>query len=108
MPLIGQLCTLTNLILIGQTKTVVAMPQPNGTIYTFAIVEVVQETKLLGTIITSDLKWEKNTDKIVKDANKRLRLLHAASKFSSRTSDLKTIYLFIRSKLEQSAVVWSP
>ena len=70
-------------------------------------VEIVEQSKLLGTVITSDLKWNFNTEKIVKDSNKRLRLLHAASKFTTRTSDLKIIYMaFIRSKLEQSAVVW--
>jgi len=70
-------------------------------------IEIVDETKLLGTIITSDLKWKRNTEEIVKDANKRMRILHAAAKFTSKISDLKTIYhMFIRSKLEHSAVVW--
>ena len=30
------------------------------------ILETIEETKLLGTIITNDLKWEKNTDHLVK------------------------------------------
>ena len=69
-------------------------------------IEVVNEAKLLGTIITSDLKWRQNTEAIIKDANKRMRILHAAAKFTSKISDLKTIYsMFIRSKLEHSAVV---
>ena len=64
--------------------------------------------QLLGTIITSDLKWRRNTETIVKDANKRMRILHAAAKFTSKMSDLKLIYyMFVRSKLEHSAVVWS-
>ena len=70
--------------------------------------DTVEETKLLGTIITSDLKWKRNTEEIVKDANKRMRILHAAAKYTSKISDLKTIYnMFIRSKLEHSSVVWS-
>ena len=70
-------------------------------------VETLQETKILGTILSEDARWNSNTQKIVKDANKRLTLLHAASKFTSKTSDLKHIYMsFIRSKLETSAVVW--
>ena len=70
-------------------------------------IETVSETKLLGTIITDDLKWEKNTEYLVKKANKRLKMLHVAAKYTSKFSDLKTIYkLFIRSILEQSAVVW--
>ena len=43
--------------------------------------DTVEETKLLGTIITSDLKWKRNTEEIVKDANKRMRILHAAAKY---------------------------
>ena len=39
------------------------------------------ERLLLGLIITSDLKWNKNTQKIVKDANLKMRMLHLASKF---------------------------
>ena len=71
-------------------------------------IDTVEETKLLGTIITSDLKWKRNTEEIVKDANKRMRILHAAAKFTSKIADLKTIYnMFIRSKLEHSSVVWS-
>lgn len=70
-------------------------------------VEMISESRLLGTIITSDLKWNKNTEKLVSDANRRLKLLHSASKFTRKVSDLKVIYMsFIRSKLEHSAVVW--
>ena len=38
-------------------------------------VEVVHETKLLGTIVTNNLSWNRNTEELVKDANKRMRLL---------------------------------
>ena len=70
-------------------------------------IETVSETKLLGTIITDDLKWNKNTNNIVKETNKRMQLLHKASKFTNNTRDLKQIYMLqIRSKLDQSAVVW--
>ena len=70
-------------------------------------IETVKETKLLGTVITDDLKWNKNTEYLVKKANQRLKMLQIASKFTTKYSDLKTIYkLFIRSILEQSAVVW--
>ena len=70
-------------------------------------IETVKETKLLGTIISDDLRWNKNTDNIVKETNKRMQLLHKASKFTNNTRDLKQIYMLqIRSKLDQSAVVW--
>ena len=69
--------------------------------------EIVRETKLLGTYITEGLKWNKNTAEIVKKAYQRIQLLNRASGFSSSKHDLKQIYLiFVRSILEQSAVVW--
>ena len=37
------------------------------------VLEIVDEAKLLGTYITSDLKWDKNTDFLVKEAYKRMR-----------------------------------
>ena len=71
------------------------------------VIETVTETKLLGTIITSDLKWNKNTQSIVKQSNKRMSFLHKASKFTNNYNDLKKIYMLqVRSKLEQSAMLW--
>ena len=70
-------------------------------------IEVVKDTKLLGTILTDDLKWDKNTKEIVKKSYQRMRLLNTAAGFTSNVQDLKSIYLtYIRSILEQSAVVW--
>ena len=69
--------------------------------------ENVQESKVLGTILQNNLKWDSNTAHIVKRANSRLVLLRKLSEFGAPTEDLKTIYIsYIRSVLEQSAVVW--
>ena len=71
------------------------------------IIETVNETKLLGTIITNDLNWKKNTERIVKESNKRMVFLHKLSRFTQNKNDLRKIYILqIRSKLEQSAVLW--
>ena len=71
------------------------------------VIETVSETKLLGTIITNDLKWEKNIERIVKESNKRMAFLHKLSRFTKNKQDLKKIYILqIRSKLEQSSVLW--
>ena len=112
------------------------------------VIETVSETKLLGTIITTDLNWRnsffcvittdgsltqvlfwkfyvttdtklfdvrsilvkhwrKNTHSLVKQSHKRMSFLHKASKFTSNVNDLKRIYMMqVRSKLEQSAVLW--
>ena len=70
-------------------------------------VDVIPETKLLGTIIQNDLKWDKNTANIVRKANARMALIRKLSEFGTPTEDLKLIYiLYIRSILEQSSVVW--
>jgi hypothetical protein len=70
-------------------------------------IELVKEAKLLGTVITDDLKWSKNTKEIVKKGFQRMQLLNAAASFTSNVYELRSIYLtYIRSVLEQSAVVW--
>ena len=69
--------------------------------------EAPNETKLLGTIITNDLKWDRNTNELVKKASKRMQILFKAAKFTTSKTDLKDIYItFIRSILETSSVVW--
>ena len=70
-------------------------------------IEVIDSTQLLGTIITKDLRWEQNTSHLVKKANARMELLRRVASFGTDIQDLKIIYiLFVRSQLEQSAVVW--
>ena len=70
-------------------------------------IETINSIKLLGTTITSDLRWNENTKLIIKNSNKRMQFLHRAAKFTNNVKDLKQIYMLqIRSKLEQSAVVW--
>ena len=58
--------------------------------------------------MTDRLTWVRNTEEIAKKSFKRMRLHNTAAAFTSSTNDLKNIYLtFIRSVLEQSAVVWN-
>ena len=69
--------------------------------------DVPKEAKLLGTIITDNLKWDRNTEELVKKASKRMQLRFRASKFTTSRKDLKDIYVtFVRSILENSSVVW--
>ncbi len=71
------------------------------------VIETINEIKLLGTTITSDLNWGKNTRKLITESNKRMQFLHRAKKFTNNIADLKKIYMLqVRSKLDQSAVVW--
>ena len=70
-------------------------------------IEVINSTRLLGTILSNDLRWYLNTSSIVKKANARMELLSRGDIFGTPVEDLKTIYvLFIRSILEHSATVW--
>ena len=71
------------------------------------LLEIINETKLLGTIITTDLKWYKNTEMLVKKSYQRMMILHKLYAFKVDVMDLVNIYiLYIRSLLEQSCQVW--
>ena len=71
------------------------------------LLEVVHETKLLGTLISSDLTWHANTEMLTKKAYKRMMMLHKLHSFNVDDEDMLTIYiLYIRSILEQSCQVW--
>ena len=71
------------------------------------LLEIVSETKLLGCIITSDLKFEKNTEYIIKKAYTRMSILHRLYSFNLPVDDLVHIYImYIRSILEQNVAVW--
>ena len=69
--------------------------------------EVIDSTRLLGTIISNNLSWDENVSAIVRKSNARLELLRKLAPFGVPDEDMKIIYiLFIRSLLEQSAPVW--
>ena len=69
--------------------------------------ETIDKTKLLGTIITKDLKWHENTKYIVRKANEKMRLLHKFSKFTTNKSHLIHIYKSqVRGNLEYCSTVW--
>ena len=71
------------------------------------LLEIISDTKLLGTVISSDLKWHKNTEMLVKKAYQRMVILRKLCSFKVKEQDLVNIYiLYIRSLLEQSCQVW--
>ena len=70
-------------------------------------IDTIEKTKLLGTVITNNLKWDENTKEIIKKANMRMCLLGKVASFKPSRKDLKLIYIqYVRSILEQSCVVW--
>ena len=69
--------------------------------------EVVKEAKLLGVMISDDLKCDKNTEYLVKKAYSRMELLRKVAEFTKSIEDKGKMYiLYIRTILEQSCVVW--
>ena len=69
--------------------------------------EVVDEIRLLGLIICSDLKWISNTTNIVAKANKRLWILRRLINLGATTDDLLEIYTKqIRCVLELAVPAW--
>ena len=70
-------------------------------------IDLVEETKLLGVILRSDLGWSSNTNYIVKRANKKLWFLRRLKKLGANEQDLKDVYIKqIRSILEFAVPVW--
>ena len=69
--------------------------------------EHVSEKKLLGVLINDNLTWDSNTNLIVRNAYKRMTILHRLSSFDLPIDEMINIYvLYIRSVVENCAVVW--
>ena len=74
----------------------------NGT-----LLETVTETRLLGTIITTDLSWHKNSESLTKKGYQRMLILRKLYEFNIPQPDLVQIYcMYIRSILEYNSSVW--
>ena len=72
-----------------------------------AKIDRLEECKIVGVWLTSDLKWEKNTKELTKKAYARVSMLTKLKYVGVNTEDLLDVYvLFIRSLLEYCAVVW--
>ena len=71
------------------------------------VLQQVHSKKLLGLVISDDLSWKANTSYLVKRAYSRMSILRNLFSFGVDVQDLVEIYtLYIRSVVEQSAVVW--
>ena len=66
--------------------------------------ELVEEAKLLGVILTSDLKWFKNTSDLVKNGNARMDSLRKMSSYSATTGELVHIYTTYNKKNPRAVV----
>ena len=54
--------------------------------------EVVEDYKLLGVMISSDLKWDKNTEHITKKAYNRLWMIRRLKNLGLKTESLLQIF----------------
>ena len=61
-------------------------------------IETVEKARLLGTVISNDLKWDENISEIVKKANRRMVLLRKVAAFNPKVEDLKNHIYTIHQK----------
>ena len=79
----------------------------NQTIFNNNELEMVEESKLLGVVLRSDLSWSANTNSIVSRAYKKLWFLKRLKKLGAEQTDLIDVYnKQIRSILEFAVPVW--
>ena len=72
-------------------------------------VEIVEEIKLLGVIVQSNMKWSPNTIYITEKGFNRLWILKRLNKNGASCDDLQEVYeKQIRTVLELAVPVWSP
>ena len=72
-------------------------------------IDVVEEIKLLGVKLTSDLNWNENTMYITKRAYNKLWMIRRLKLNGANRKELLDIYeKHVRSVVENSAVVWHP
>ena len=71
--------------------------------------EVVEEMKILGLIIRSDMKWSSNTEHIIEKAYKRLWMLRRLKALGADKFKLLDVYFKqVRSVMELAVPAWHP
>ena len=70
--------------------------------------EMMEEMRLLGVIVKSDMKWSSNTEHMLVKAYKRLWSLRRLKGMGATVEDLKDVYLKqVRSVLELAVPAWN-
>ena len=70
-------------------------------------IEVVEETRLLGITLRSDLKWTSNSQSMISKASKRLWILRRLKKLGAKQLDLVDVYIKqIRCIMELAVPAW--
>ena len=72
-----------------------------------SLLDIINKTTLLGTVVSSDLTWHSNTEYIVRRGYQRMCMLRNLYEFEIPKADLVMIYtMYIRSVLEYNSNVW--
>ena len=107
--------TNVNLMKLNEKKSKVMILNPAHTLdfpprLTFNgidFMEVIDAIKLVGIMITSDLKWRKNTANLVKKGMGKIWMIRRLKNIGATTEELLEVYkLQVRSTLELAAPVW--
>ena len=70
-------------------------------------IQLVEEMKLLGVMVQSNMKWNSNTDYIVKKAYKRLWSIRRLKTMGATAEDMKDVFIKqVRSILELAVPAW--
>ena len=69
--------------------------------------EVVEEMRLLGVILRSDMKWTSNSENIVKKGYQRLWMMRRLKELGANEDELLDVYMKqVRSILELAVPAW--
>ena len=69
-------------------------------------IQIVDQMKILGTVVNSDLTWTDNCMMIIKKVNNRMQLIRNIFSFGATKEEMVHLWIvFCRSVLEQSFVV---
>ena len=72
-----------------------------------SLLDIIHQTHLLGTVVSTDLTWHNNTQYMVKRGYQRMPMLRTLYEFDIPLEDLVMIYtMYIRSVLEYNLTVW--
>lgn len=98
----------TKVMIFNQARTCDVMPKLS-TRGDAENLEVVEEMKLLGVMIRSDLSWSTHTQYLTKKGFSRLWILRNLKRNGAQKTELLDIYIkMIRSVMEMASPVWNP
>ena len=96
----------TKLMLFNKATSVDILPEVRLT--EDKLIEVVEESKLLGIMIRTDLSWKSNTSALVAKGYKRIWMLRNLKRFGAQDHQLIEVYIQqVRSILEMACPVWT-